>query len=136
MGGVITAAFLGYHSSRTPLYQGLNEGLASSASPVLSWSELDLSASNWGEIWTWVKSCTNFNEVPAAQVPPSWKWEQRVGGGWPGLLVLGLWSGFVTAISEAMDLEETDDNLTLPVLSGLGIWAYINLLRYIDNRML
>lgn len=32
----------------------------------------------------------------------SWDWSQRVGGHWPGLIVLGLWSGFVTAVSEAL----------------------------------
>jgi hypothetical protein len=135
MGGVITAAFLGYHSSHTTLSQGVYEELASE-SLAPTWSQLDLYSSGWEEIWAWMRSCTNFNGISVVQAPSSWNWEQRVGGGWPGLLVLGLWSGFVTAISEAMDLEETDDNLTLPVLSGLGIWAYVNLLRYIDKRML
>lgn len=130
MGGIITAIFLGNHASHTAGYESLD----TTSLPSLSWSELQ--SSSWAEIWAWALSFTNFVDTPVSQTPSSWKWDQRVGGGWPGLLVLGLWSGFVTAVSEAMDLEETDDNLTLPVLSGLGICAYVNLLKYIDQRML
>lgn len=96
MGGVITAVFLGSHAMRTSSY----EVTMASSLPSPSWSEL--SASSWSDIWAWVMSCTNFDNIPVSQASPSWRWDQRVGGGWPGLAVLGLWSGFVTAISEAM----------------------------------
>jgi len=46
--------------------------------------------------------------------------------------VLGVWAGIVTAISEAIDLGNLDDNLTLPVMAGAGIWAYLAFLRLID----
>lgn len=45
-----------------------------------------------------------------------------------GALALGvvsLWSGFVAAASEVVDLFGWDDNLTIPVLSGAGIWAFL-----------
>jgi len=36
----------------------------------------------------------------------------------------------------SIDLGDTDDNLTLPILSGLGIWIYVGLLNWIDRRIL
>lgn len=39
--------------------------------------------------------------------------------------VMSLWSGFVAAASEVVDLFGWDDNLTIPVLSGLGIWGFL-----------
>lgn len=39
--------------------------------------------------------------------------------------VMSLWSGFVAAGSEMVDLFGWDDNLTIPVLSGLGIWGFL-----------
>ncbi len=45
-----------------------------------------------------------------------------------GALALGvvsLWSGFVAAASEVVDVFGWDDNLTIPVLSGLGIWGFL-----------
>ncbi|KAL2265246.1 hypothetical protein VTJ83DRAFT_6346 [Remersonia thermophila] len=47
-----------------------------------------------------------------------------------GGLALGavsLWSGFVAAASEVVDLFGWDDNLTIPVLSGLGIWGFLKI---------
>ena len=41
------------------------------------------------------------------------------------LLVMSLWTGFVGATSEAVDLFGWDDNLTIPVLSGLGLWSFL-----------
>ena len=67
--------------------------------------------------------------------------------------MLGVWAGIVTAISEAIgksmpvirvnahslrmdtDLGNLDDNLTLPVLAGAGIWAYLAFLRLIDTGL-
>ncbi|KAJ1338567.1 diacylglycerol kinase (CTP) [Microdochium nivale] len=39
--------------------------------------------------------------------------------------VLSVWSGFVAAASEVVDLFGWDDNLTIPVLSGAGIWGFL-----------
>lgn len=47
-----------------------------------------------------------------------------------GALALGvvsLWSGFVAAASEAVDVFGWDDNLTIPVLSGAGIWGFLKI---------
>ena len=41
--------------------------------------------------------------------------------------VMSLWSGLVAAGSEVIDLFGWDDNLTIPVLSGLGIWGFLKL---------
>lgn len=45
-----------------------------------------------------------------------------------GTVALGLisiWSGFVAAASEAVDIFGLDDNLTIPLISGLGIWGFL-----------
>jgi diacylglycerol kinase (CTP) len=39
--------------------------------------------------------------------------------------VMSVWSGLVAATSEAMDVFGWDDNLTIPVLSGVGIWGFL-----------
>ncbi|KAI0455111.1 hypothetical protein F5B21DRAFT_514229 [Xylaria acuta] len=41
--------------------------------------------------------------------------------------VMSLWSGLVAAGSEVIDLFGWDDNLTIPVLSGVGIWGFLKL---------
>ncbi|KAI2622867.1 cytidylyltransferase [Xylaria nigripes] len=41
--------------------------------------------------------------------------------------IMSLWSGMVAAGSEVIDLFEWDDNLTIPVLSGLGIWGFLKI---------
>lgn len=45
-------------------------------------------------------------------------------GGWAALGVVSLWSGFVASASEVVDIFGWDDNLTIPVLSGLGLWGF------------
>lgn len=45
-----------------------------------------------------------------------------------GVMALGvvsIWSGLVAAASEVADVFGWDDNLTIPVLSGLGIWGFL-----------
>ncbi|KAF4977149.1 hypothetical protein FZEAL_6292 [Fusarium zealandicum] len=45
-----------------------------------------------------------------------------------GALALGamsLWSGFVASASEVVDIFGWDDNLTIPVLSGIGMWGFL-----------
>jgi diacylglycerol kinase (CTP) len=39
--------------------------------------------------------------------------------------VMSLWSGFVASASEVVDVFGWDDNLTIPVLSGIGIWGFL-----------
>ncbi|KAI9764431.1 MAG: hypothetical protein M1840_008454 [Geoglossum simile] len=43
------------------------------------------------------------------------------------LWVMSLWTGLVGAVSEVVDLWGWDDNLTIPVLSGVGIWGFLKL---------
>jgi len=40
-----------------------------------------------------------------------------------GLLTVGGISGLISGVTEALDLGSLDDNLTLPVISGIAIWA-------------
>jgi diacylglycerol kinase (CTP) len=46
-------------------------------------------------------------------------------GGSLALAVMGIWTGFVASASEVVDVFGWDDNLTIPVLSGLGIWGFL-----------
>ena len=41
--------------------------------------------------------------------------------------VVSLWSGLVAAGSEMVDIFGWDDNLTIPVLSGIGIWGFLKI---------
>lgn len=48
----------------------------------------------------------------------------RIGGA-VALGVMSLWTGFVASASEVVDVFGWDDNLTIPVLSGLGMWGFL-----------
>ena len=48
-------------------------------------------------------------------------------GGWVALGIVSLWSGIVASASEVVDLFGWDDNLTIPVLSGLGLWGFFKI---------
>ncbi|GAP87918.1 putative phosphatidate cytidylyltransferase [Rosellinia necatrix] len=48
-------------------------------------------------------------------------------GGPAALGIMSLWSGLVAAGSEVVDVFGWDDNLTIPVLSALGIWGFLKL---------
>lgn len=52
--------------------------------------------------------------------------QATVSGG-AALAVIGVWSGFAAAASEVVDIFGWDDNLTIPVLSGFGIWAFLKI---------
>src|SRR5262249_15353303 len=39
--------------------------------------------------------------------------------------LLSVWSGLVAATSEVVDVFGWDDNLTIPVLSCMGIWGFL-----------
>ena len=41
--------------------------------------------------------------------------------------VMSLWTGFVASASEAVDVFGWDDNLTIPVLSGIGMWVFLRI---------
>jgi len=59
-----------------------------------------------------------------------WKGEgQGTLGGWAALGIVSLWSGFVASASEVVDVFGWDDNLTIPVLSGLGLWGFFKVFR-------
>ncbi|KAM4059176.1 CTP-dependent diacylglycerol kinase 1 [Hirsutella rhossiliensis] len=68
-------------------------------------------------------------------VPTIGAWKNAVGisdhvadiSGPLALGVVSVWSGFVASASEVMDIFGWDDNLTIPVLSGLGIWGFLKL---------
>ncbi|KHO01830.1 phosphatidate cytidylyltransferase family protein [Metarhizium album ARSEF 1941] len=43
------------------------------------------------------------------------------------LSIMSLWSGFVGSASEVIDVFGWDDNLTIPIISGIGIWGFLRL---------
>jgi diacylglycerol kinase (CTP) len=47
--------------------------------------------------------------------------------GFVALSILSLWSGLVASVSEAVEIWDIDDNLTIPVLSGLGLWGFLHM---------
>jgi diacylglycerol kinase (CTP) len=51
--------------------------------------------------------------------------EQATIAGTLALGVMSVWSGLVAAASEVVDVFGWDDNLTIPVLSGIGIWGFL-----------
>jgi len=51
--------------------------------------------------------------------------EQGTVGGWVALSIVSLWSGIVASASEVVDIFGWDDNVTIPVLSGLGLWGFL-----------
>lgn len=50
--------------------------------------------------------------------------QATVSGG-VALGIMSIWSGLVAATSEVIDVFGWDDNLTIPALSGLGIWGFL-----------
>ncbi|KAK7948100.1 uncharacterized protein PG986_008986 [Apiospora aurea] len=51
--------------------------------------------------------------------------QQATVSGGVALGIMSLWSGLVAAGSEVIDLFGWDDNLTIPVLSGIGMWGFL-----------
>ena len=43
------------------------------------------------------------------------------------LAIMSLWTGFAASASEVIDIFGWDDNLTIPVLSGIGMWGFLNI---------
>lgn len=54
-----------------------------------------------------------------------WKESEGVISGAVALGVMSLVTGFMAAASEAVDLFNWDDNLTIPVLCGAGLWGFL-----------
>jgi diacylglycerol kinase (CTP) len=52
--------------------------------------------------------------------------QASISGGW-ALGLMSLWTGFVASASEVVDIFGWDDNLTIPVLSGLGMWGFLKI---------
>lgn len=98
--GVLTAAwFWGWVAPRTPTFPGDDH------SPFMFSGYLRLPA-------------------PAANLLGLSEADATIGG-IAALSVMSLWSGLAAAGSEVIDLFGWDDNLTIPVLSGIGIWGFL-----------
>jgi len=54
-----------------------------------------------------------------------WEATEGVISGSTALVVVSLWTGLIASASEAVDLFGWDDNLTIPVLCGAGLWGFL-----------
>jgi diacylglycerol kinase (CTP) len=54
-----------------------------------------------------------------------WSKDSGVIEGRTALSVLSIWSGVVASVSEAVDLFGWDDNFTIPVLCGVGLYTFL-----------
>lgn len=54
-----------------------------------------------------------------------WSKAQATIDGPLALAVVSLWSGLVVSVSEAIDLFGLDDNLTIPILCGIGLGGFL-----------
>lgn len=54
-----------------------------------------------------------------------WKSNEGVIHGTPALILMSLVSGLIASVSEFIDLWGWDDNLTIPVLSSIGLWSFL-----------
>ena len=98
--GVVTAAsFWGYLAPRTGPFPGDTEW------PFMFTGTLSLPSS--------VKDVMGLKGAQGS-----------ISGGW-ALGVMSVWTGFVASASEVVDIFGWDDNLTIPVLSGIGIWGFL-----------
>ncbi|QSZ37543.1 hypothetical protein DSL72_008641 [Monilinia vaccinii-corymbosi] len=52
---------------------------------------------------------------------------QSIASGGLALGIMSLWTGFTAAASEVVDILGWDDNLTIPVLSGFGMWGFLKI---------
>lgn len=56
-----------------------------------------------------------------------WTEKQSSISGVVALSIMSLWTGLVASASEVVDIFGWDDNLTIPVLSGLGMWGFLKI---------
>ena len=54
-----------------------------------------------------------------------WNEEQSTAGGGVALGVMSVVAGLVASVSEAVDIFGWDDNVTIPVLCGVGLWGFL-----------
>ncbi|ESZ97310.1 hypothetical protein SBOR_2298 [Sclerotinia borealis F-4128] len=52
---------------------------------------------------------------------------QSIVSGGLALAIMSVWTGFTAAASEVVDIFGWDDNLTIPVLSGFGMWGFLKI---------
>ncbi|KAG9245772.1 phosphatidate cytidylyltransferas-like protein [Calycina marina] len=98
--GVITAAFFwGWLAPRTGPFAGDND-------------------------WPFMFTGTLIAPQPIRSLVGLTKPQATIGGGL-ALAVMSLWTGFIASASEVVDIFGWDDNLTIPVLSGVGMWAFL-----------
>ena len=45
--------------------------------------------------------------------------------GWTAIGVMSIWSGLVASASELVDAFDLDDNITIPILSAVGLWGFL-----------
>lgn len=70
----------------------------------------------------------SFLTLPeSARALLGWNDEQGSVTGKLAIGAMSLWAGFVASTSEAIDLFGWDDNLTIPVLCGAGLWGFLKL---------
>ncbi|KAL2891247.1 CTP-dependent diacylglycerol kinase 1 [Ceratocystis lukuohia] len=53
--------------------------------------------------------------------------EQATVSGSAALGIVSVFTGFIASMSEVVDLFGWDDNLTIPVLSSLGVWGFLKI---------
>ncbi|KAH6910847.1 hypothetical protein BKA70DRAFT_1424514 [Coprinopsis sp. MPI-PUGE-AT-0042] len=67
----------------------------------------------------------------------SWTWEGGIWGtgcgGLLGLAIISVVAGLVTGVAEALDLGSTDDNLSLPIISGTCLYGFFKLFEYASS---
>lgn len=54
-----------------------------------------------------------------------WREEDAIVEGKPALAILSVVTGVVASAAEAIDLFGWDDNVTIPVLCGVGLWGFL-----------
>jgi diacylglycerol kinase (CTP) len=54
-----------------------------------------------------------------------WKANEGIIYGTPALILMSLASGLIASVSEFIDIWGWDDNLTIPLLSSIGLWAFL-----------
>ena len=47
--------------------------------------------------------------------------------GWAALGLMSIWSGIAASGSELVDLMGLDDNVTIPILSAVGLWGFLKI---------
>lgn len=76
--------------------------------------------------WPFMFTGTLTLPAPARGLAGFSKAQASVSGG-VALAIMSLWTGFAASASEVVDIFGWDDNLTIPVLSGLGMWGFLKI---------